>query len=234
MYSFAAGPPNVFAEILDELKKLNSIQIIMQQQIAGVHRDMSLMKTVMAVFQKSSDVEVLGSAPHAVDLQPMQTCEARDHQEPVCPVESRWKCQICGKVLANKGSYVGHIRKLVYSSKRPKCHMNPADEQHKTLVNRFPGSMFYERAQAFCKAFYNEVKWSCTKRDDDDQSFEHVTAWFRAALSGVEVDFPVYDPRFRPSARKQRLDADADHSNPISTSQSSLDSIESFNSNCAW
>jgi len=238
MYSFAAGAQNVLSEILDELKKLNSGQSTLQEQVLGFRREMNHIKSVMAMMHKSTDVEVLGSAPHPVDLQPGTSCDALCPKQSEGSVNSRWKCPICFKPLAHKESFAGHIRKLVHGSTRPKCHMNPADDQHQALVARFPGANFYERAKAFCNAFYSEVRWSCTKRDDDDQSFEHVTAWFNAALSGVEVNFPVYDPRYRSCSRKQRLDSDADASrdcsNPKSSSQSSFDSIESFFSNDAW
>lgn len=217
MYSFAAGAHNVFADILDELKKLNSSQSNLQQQLLCFRRDLSDMKAVMSILQKSPDVEILGSAPLAIDLQPPRF------------VDSRWSCPICHKGLAHKESFRGHIRKLVYSSTRPKCHLNPADERHATLVARFPGATFYERAKAFCTEFYTQVSWSCTKRDDDDQSFEHVKAWIGAALSDVERDFPVYDPRYRASARKQRQEGDAytspEFNSEKTTSQSSFDSF---------
>jgi hypothetical protein len=112
-------------------------------------------ESVIAIFQQSPDIVGTGCAPDQDDL-----------QQPNGTVDPCWQCPICGKVLQHKDSFRGHIRKLVHSSTRPKCHLNPSDDTHKLMVARFAGGNFYEKAQAFCKELNSQVKWSCTKRDD--------------------------------------------------------------------
>jgi hypothetical protein len=217
MSSFADSH-NVFVSILDELKKLNASQRGLQQQVLCFSRELVHIKSVIAIFQQSPDIGGTGSAPDQVDL-----------QQPNVTVDPCWQCPVCGKVLQHKDSFRGHIRKLVHSSTRPKCHLNPCDVTHQAMVARFAGATFYEKAAAFCRELNSQVKWSCTKRDDDEQSWQHVLLWIAAAKSDV-LDFPVYDARFRSSARKQRVDTEANSSPDSSVGALSTENTSSLSS----
>lgn len=212
MFAAAGNSSNIFTAILDELKKLNASHSFLQERVFSFHRDISQLSTV--VYQ---------NYPSALE-------EGRIHEQPP-PAPSvpdvRWKCPVCLKTFMHKESFKGHIRKLVFGSSRPKCHLNPQNVEHQLLVHRFEGATFYDRSQKFCREFYSQTCLSCTKRDEDDQSYRHVSAWIDASKSsaefGGEIPYPVYDPGVRSVSRKHpRTDSESSQISSRVASSSSI------------
>lgn len=213
-------PPCDYAAVLIELQQLKASQSTVLQQLLALSREVIAVRGL--VLSRASDNGTVGHAPDVDQLLPV-------------PSDS-WTCPICGLNLKHKESFKGHIRKLVYPSKRPGCHLNPLILQHKRLVHRFNGVNFYEQGYAFCKEFYHQTCVSCTKRDPDDVSLRHICLWLDAARSD-DVDFPEYDTRCQVvSVKHRRSCSAARHDVSQSSSQSSFVSSSSGSSsilNCS-
>lgn len=114
-----------------------------------------------------------------------------DQCRPVAVSSHQWPCPLCVKGLQDRHSFKGHIRRLVKQSSRPKCHLNPRDDAHKSLVHRFPGADFYTQANNFCSAFYAFVARAISKARADDISRRLVNAWLEAARARDGRPFPT-------------------------------------------
>jgi hypothetical protein len=102
-----------------------------------------------------------------------------------------WRCPICGLVCCDAPSFKGHIRRLVKPSSRPRCHLNPGDDNHKILISRFgqESQIFHHRQQIFCVAFYGFVRVVISAKYDVNDSFTLITSWMAAAMSS-HLAFP--------------------------------------------
>lgn len=163
--------------VMFELHQLQSSQRTIVQQLLSLARDV---KDVRLKMTSGSYNSAVGLAPELQQLPSVQSMS--------------WTCPICSKNLKHKESFKGHIRKLVYPSNRPGCHLSPLVKSHEQFAHRFNGVTFTEQAYEFCKEFYHQVCISCTKRDPDDASLRHIWAWLDAARSD-SGEFPVYDIR---------------------------------------
>jgi hypothetical protein len=105
-----------------------------------------------------------------------------------------WRCPICGDVSQHAQSFKGHIRRLVYPSGRPKCHLNPSDEHHKRIVSRFgdEGDVFHVRQQKFCQAFHGFVRCVISAKYDENESHVLIASWIAAAMS-PDTPFPEHN-----------------------------------------
>jgi hypothetical protein len=109
----------------------------------------------------------------------------------VANASEQWPCPLCGKGLQDRHSFKGHIRRLVKQSSRPKCHLNPRDEVHQSLVHRFSGADFYTQARNFCAAFQSFVARAISKTRPDEISRRLVQEWLEAAHAIDGHPFPV-------------------------------------------
>jgi hypothetical protein len=175
--------------VMFELKQVQSAQRTIVQQLLSLAREV---KDVRLLMSSGCHNSAVGLAPELQQLPPV--------------LSMNWTCPICGTNLKHKESFKGHIRKLVYPSRRPGCHLSPLEQSHEQFASRFPGLTFTVRAYEFCKAFYHQVCISCTKRDPDDASLRHIWAWLDAARSD-SGDFPVYDIRNQMVSSKRSCSA---------------------------
>lgn len=106
-------------------------------------------------------------------------------------VSSRWPCPLCNKPLRHGPSFKGHMRRLVHHSTRPKCHLNPRDGVHLSLVQRFEGPDFYTKATNFCVAFYAFVARAISKTRHAEISRRLVNSWLEAARATDGRPFPT-------------------------------------------
>ena len=184
--------------VLFELQQLKASQNSMAQQLLSLSREIRKEITELrGLLPSNCSRNGAGEAP---DLQLVRQVAPEAVQ---C---LSWTCPVCGLTLSHKESFKGHIRKLVYPSKRPGCHMNSLIPQHQLLAHRFAGTNFYEQSYEFCKQFYHQVCVSCTKRDPDDVSLRHIWAWIDAARTDG-ADFPEYDTRCQMLSRKRSYSA---------------------------
>lgn len=102
-----------------------------------------------------------------------------------------WRCPICGLVFCDAPSFKGHIRRLVKPSSRPRCHLNPGDDNHIIMISRFgqESQIFHHRQQIFCVAFYGFVRVVISAKYDVNDSFTLITSWMAAAMSS-HLAFP--------------------------------------------
>ena len=196
--------------VLFELQQLKASQQSVLQQLLAFSRELSQVRVCLT--SQGVGVAAVGEAPIAQHLQPVQCIS--------------WACPVCGKNLMHKESFKGHIRKLVYPSKRPGCHLNPLVPQHKLFVHRFHGINFYEQSREFCKELYYQTCISCTKRDLDDVSLSHIWAWLNAARSD-DLPFPEYDSRCQMASSKRSCSAALGDSAQQESSQSTAVSSSS-------
>ena len=185
--------------VLFELQQLKAAQNSVLHQVLALSRELrtELTEVRTLLASQGSRNGAVGEAPDVQHLQQVASAAVQ------C---MSWSCPVCGITLSHKESFKGHIRKLVYPSKRPGCHLNPLIPQHKLLAHRFDGVNFYEQAYAFCKEFYHQVCVSCTKRDPDDASLRHIMSWLDAARSD-DADFPEYDTRCQMVSSKRSCSA---------------------------
>jgi hypothetical protein len=202
--------------VLFELKQLQSSQRTMVQQLLTLARDV---KDVRLLISQGRYNSAIGLAPELPQLPPAPSMS--------------WTCPICSRNLKHKESFKGHIRKLVYPSNRPGCHLNPLEKSHEQFARRFNGLNFSEQAYEFCKEFYHQVCISCTKRDPDDASLRHIWAWLDAARSD-SGDFPVYDTRCQMISSKRRCAAQQGDFTTRSSSQSTAVSSSSGGSSALY
>ena len=203
--------------VMFELKQLQSSQRTVVQQLLTLTRELKDVRLLV------SHCCALGDAPEVQQLPPVQSVS--------------WTCPICNINLKHKESFKGHIRKLVYPSSRPGCHLNPLEKSHGQFARRFNGVSFSDQAYEFCKAFYHEVCICCTKRDPDEASLRHLWAWLDAARSD-SGEFPVYDTRCQMVSSKRRCYAqqgdsatrDSSQSTAVSSSSGGLSSSHSSSS----
>jgi hypothetical protein len=196
--------------VVFELQQLKASQQSVLQQLLEVSRE--LLQVRVCLSSRGGGVAADDEATKAQHIQPVQCVS--------------WTCPICGTNLKHKESFKGHIRKLVYPSKRPGCHLNPLVSQHQLFVHRFDGINFYEQSRAFCKEFYYQTCISCTKRDLDDASLSHIWAWIHAAQSD-DLPFPQYDTRNQMMASKRSCSAARGDSEVKNLSQSTAYSSSS-------
>lgn len=211
MFSSAAGNANIFDAILRELKMLNASHDELHEGMRFMRREFDQLRSSCSARSHLSEA-VWVDAPDAPNINSPLSCDR----------DKRWACPVCHETLKHKESFKGHIRKLLYSSSRPKCHFNPQDVEHQLLVHRFAGESFYGQSHAFSREFYAQVCFSCTKRDDDDLSHAHVSSWIAAAKSnevlGNSMPFPTYDPGCCTTRRKHpRTESEASQSSQQST-----------------
>jgi hypothetical protein len=207
--------------VLFELQQLKASQQSVLQQLLAFSRELAQVRVCLS--SQGGGVAAVGEAPNAQHLQPV-----------LC---MSWTCPVCGKNLSHKESFKGHIRKLVYPSKRPGCHLNPLVPQHQLFVHRFDGINFYEQSREFCKEFYYQTCISCTKRDLDDASLSHIWAWLDAARSD-DLPFPEYDTRCQMVSSKRSCSAargdsvlqDLSQSTAVSSSSGGSSSFRSSSS----
>jgi len=204
--------------VLFELQQLKASQNSILQQLLSLSRGLTEVR---------ESLPPQGSHNGAVGLAPGVQCMPQ-----VAPVAVQcvsWTCPVCGNTLSSKESFKGHIRKLVYPSKRPGCHLNPLIPQHRLFAHRFDGDHFHEQAYEFCKEFYHQVCVSCTKRDPDDAALRHLWLWLDAARSD-DADFPEYDTRCQMLPRKRSCSATRNGSTVNTTAPSSQSSFASSSS----
>ncbi len=200
--------------VMFELQQLKASQNSILQQLLSLSREISAVRgTLLPHGGHDGDV---GHAP-GVQCVPQVA--------PVAVQCVSWSCPVCGITLGSKESFKGHIRKLVYPSKRPGCHLNPLIPQHRLYAHRFDGATFHDQGYEFCKKFYHEVCVCCTKRDPDDVALRHLWLWLDSAQS--DADFPEYDMRCQMLSRKRSCSAARDGSTAPSSSQSSFASSSS-------
>lgn len=184
--------PETMECILSELRKMKESHI-------AVHAKCSEMaRSVTALTQAVNRIEsTFGQAP--------------SFHRPSCNRDDgSWICPVCEVRYSHRSSFKGHIRKLVHPSSRPGCHLNPLDANHVTLVRRFEGQHFHQKARLFCQEFYHQVCACSSAHDTIQQSQDHIAAWLAAANTDVSlgnmVEFPIYDSGCRNVRKYRRTD----------------------------
>ena len=132
--------------------------------------------------------------------------------------DHEWKCPVCFKVLCNQESFKSHVYKLLNSSRRrrPVCRLQARIPHHRSNVASFPGSNFDAQKESFATEFYEVVRSSCTKSNDQTQAHKEVFDWLR-------VKFPEANPMATVTANDYALSSSSQSrsSAQSSTSQSS-------------
>lgn len=134
-------------------------------------QNQSIMDRILAIESRVQELHPgAGAAPDVAD---------------VTITSVAWQCPVCGLVLQDAATFKGHIRRLVHTSSRPRCHLNPSDDNHKVLISRFGADEddFHRRQQLFSRAFYGFVRVVISAKYDENDSFTLITSWIAAAMS---------------------------------------------------
>ena len=105
-------------------------------------------------------------------------------------LEPPWLCPLCFKPYKHRFSFRGHVRRLVVRSTRPKCHLNPRNQMHQALVQRFPGDDFYAQGRAFCREFHAFCSVAINRTRSDADARRLVMSWLEAARASDGREFP--------------------------------------------
>ena len=193
MVNVAAGcqkdPPAVWTSVLAALANIQHQQQCLAESLQHQQSMLSASQQAFASQQQqlSSAQERMIQRIVQLEKRAQNDCQGDHHVE----VSRRWPCPLCNKPLKHAPSFKGHIRRLVNKSTRPKCHLNPRDGLHQSLVQRFEGSDFYTKATNFCIAFYAFVARAISKTRDPEISRRLVNAWLEAASASDGRSFPT-------------------------------------------
>jgi hypothetical protein len=193
MVSGAAGyqkdPPAVWTAVLAALENIKHQQQCLADALQHQHDTLSASQQALASQQQHLSVAQERMMQRIIQLERRAQDDDQDNHH--VEVSTQWSCPLCNKPLLHRHSFKGHIRRLVKQSTRPKCHLNPRDDVHLSLVHRFAGPDFYTKATNFCMAFYAFVARAISKTRPDDISRRLVNTWLEAARARDGRPFPT-------------------------------------------
>ena len=165
-------PSPVLSSILHELQSLSTNQLHCARQNAELLARVAGLERCMLEISVSR--QAVGVCP-----------------EPAPPALV-WMCPVCSSPFRHRDSFKGHVRKLKYSSSRPKCVLSPSSAAHLALVHRFSGDDFKSQAEVFRESFYSFVRAVCCAQMSEGDSHAFICAWIDAAIADDFRPFPEH------------------------------------------
>ena len=173
MFSVAGECPSpVLSSIIHELQSLSTNQLHCARQNAELLARVAGLERCM--------LEI------AISRQAVGVCP-----EPAPPALV-WMCPVCSSPFRHRDSFKGHVRKLKYSSSRPKCVLSPSSAAHLALVHRFAGDDFKSQAEVFRESFYSFVRAVCCAQMSVGDSHALICTWCDAAIADDFRPFPEH------------------------------------------